>query len=151
MKKLSFYFLVLCTLLCSSCNKERQQEIDYINHVLSEHPELSDYNWLVIIPGVGCNGCIQEGEYFLKKHVSDKTIGFVLTNISSLKILQQKTGLKLKEHNNIYADTDNAFIVQTHNSIYPCVVEIKDHHVASLEFQSPQTPALRNLEEILLK
>ena len=94
MKKVSFYFLVLCTLLCSSCNKERQQEIDYINHVLSEHPELSDYNWLVIIPGVGCNGCIQEGEYFLKKHVSDKTIGFVLTNISSLKILQQKTGCR---------------------------------------------------------
>ena len=151
MKKISFCLLLFLTLSFYSCNSERQKEIDFIDNVLSEHADLSNYNWLVIIPGVGCNGCIQEGEYFLKKHVSDKTIGFVLTNISSLKILQQKTGIKLKEHENIYADTDNAFIVETHNSVYPCVVEIKDHHIVSLEFQSPQTPALRNLEETLMK
>ena len=62
MKKLSFCLLLFFSLLFCSCNSERQKEIDFIDNVLSEHVDLSNYNWLVIIPGVGCNGCIQEGE-----------------------------------------------------------------------------------------
>lgn len=151
MKNIFLYISLCIALLFVSCSKEGHQEKEFVNHILSERPELSKYTWLVIIPGAGCNGCIQEGEYFLKRHVSEETIYFVLTNISSIKILQHKTGLKLKEYANVYIDRENSFLLPTNNSVYPCVAEIRNGHVYTIKFQSPQTSALRWVEESLLK
>lgn len=151
MKKTFIIYLLCIMYMCSSCINEEYQEREYLNDVLAEYPQLTKYSWLIIIPGAGCNGCIQESEYFLKKYVSEESLCFVLTNISSIKILQQKTSVKIKEHPNIYVDRDNVFLLPTNNSIYPCIAEVRNGIVVSVEFQSPQTSALHNLEESLLR
>ena len=151
MKKSVIIYLLCIMYMCGSCKNEEHREREYLNDVLAEYPQLTKYSWLIIIPGAGCNGCIQESEYFLKKYVSEKSLCFVLTNISSIKILQQKTSVKIKEHPNVYVDRDNVFLLPTNNSIYPCIAEVRNGIVVSVEFQSPQTSALHNLEESLLR
>ena len=93
------------------------------------------------MPGLGCNGCIQEAEAFMKTHVTDKRILFVLTNLSSLKILQLKIGIKIDEHDNILVDKNGLFEITTNNRIYPCIIEMKEGKVVSHSFQSPRNEA----------
>ena len=99
--------------------------------------------------GMGCHGCIQEAEFFMKKHISNEKILFVLTNIESLKILQQKTGVEIKSHPNVYIDWNNQFKLPTDHSIYPCVIQVNKGKLQQYAFQSPKTPALYNLEKLL--
>ena len=69
---------------------------------------------------------------------------FVLTNLSSVKILQLKTGITIDEHPNIYVDRDNAFYITTNNRIYPCVIELEDGKIVSHSYQSPRSTAFVN-------
>ena len=74
---------------------------------------------------------------------------YVLTNLSSLKIFQQKTGITIKDHPNIYVDRENLFVVPTNNSIYPCVIQLKEGQIAEHTFQSPQTVIFQQLKQHL--
>lgn len=142
-------YLLLGTVV-SSCNRKStfDEESFFINAI--DHAQISNsYKWIVIIPGAGCSGCIQEGEFFMKNYVNNGNILFVLTNLSSLKILQSKTGVKIKEHSNIYVDRGNDFYLPTINSVYPCVIRMEKGKVTKFSFQTPQTTALYDLEEIL--
>ncbi|NOY50285.1 MAG: hypothetical protein GXO88_06975 [Chlorobi bacterium] len=98
----------------------------------------SDFKWLVVLPGLGCHGCIQEGEAFMRDHIENQRILFVLTKISSLKILQQKIKIRMEEHPNIYIDRKNVFYFPTDNSIYPCIISMENGEIADHEFQSPK-------------
>ena len=109
----------------------------------------SQYQWIVVLPGLGCHGCIQEAEDFMKNHIEDERILFVLTKVSSLKILQQKIDIRIDEHSNIYVDREDLFNIPTNNAIYPCVIQIKDDKVFTHSFQNPSNAALWKLEEQL--
>lgn len=140
-------YLLLGTIV-SSCNRKStfDEENFFINAI--DHAQISNsYKWIVIIPGAGCSGCIQEGEFFMKNYVNNDKILFVLTNLSSLKILQSKTGVKIKEHSNIYIDRDNNFYLPTINSVYPCVIRMEKGRMTKFSFQTPQTTALYDLEQ----
>ena len=103
MKKIKI--LVTIAFLLISCQQNIEKiEKEYLDKAIKEANVESNYQWVVILPGLGCHGCIQEAEYFMSKHITDKRILFVLTNISSLKILQQKTEIRIDEHTNIYID-----------------------------------------------
>jgi hypothetical protein len=112
---------------------------------------LSDtIKWIVILPGLGCHGCIQEAEVFMKDYINNKEILFVLTKISSLKILQQKINIEIKNHPNIHIDTDNKFSITTDNNIYPCILQIENGEFVTYEFQSPQNVlAFSNLKKLI--
>jgi len=108
-------------------------------------------HWIVILPGLGCNGCIQEAEVFMRDHIKNTEILFVLTKISSLKILQQKIGVQIREYPNVYIDMKNEFDIPTDNSIYPCIVQLEDGKMVKHEFQSPQNgDAFRKLKNLVL-
>ncbi|CAD0009618.1 hypothetical protein [Flavobacterium chungangense] len=139
MRKLLFY-TILSSLIafCFSCNKSIQEkEKDQLTDAVDNIGIKKNIDWIVILPGLGCSGCIQEAEDFLKKNANNKRIFFVLTKIESLKILQQKTGVKIGEHSNIIVDRADQFIVPTDNSIYPCIIKFSDGELLSHEFQSP--------------
>ncbi len=58
-------YLLLGTIV-SSCNRKStfDEESFFINAI--DHAQISNsYKWIVIIPGAGCSGCIQEGEFFI--------------------------------------------------------------------------------------
>ncbi|MFB9076197.1 hypothetical protein ACFFLS_05370 [Flavobacterium procerum] len=139
MRKLFLYTLLSSLIAFSfSCNKSIQEiEKDQLTNAVDNIGTKKNIDWIVILPGLGCSGCIQEAEDFLKKNADNKRIFFVLTKIESLKILQQKTGVKIAEHSNIIVDRADQFIVSTNNSIYPCIIKFNDGEFVSHEFQSP--------------
>lgn len=144
------YIIIILSACMSTCvysckDVKNQAEIEFFKNAISSIPESKNYNWIVVLPELGCHGCIQEGEYFIKQNVSNQNIFYVLTNISSMKIFQQKTGIKIREHNNIYIDRNNLFNLKTNNSIYPCIIEQKDGEIIECKFQSPQSAAFQRL------
>jgi len=122
-------------------------EIETYNKAIEQTEIDSQYQWIVVLPGLGCNGCIQEAEAFMKNHIKDERILFVLTKISSLKILQQKIDIRIDEHTNIFVDRANLFNIPTNNKIYPCVIQLRNGKVFTHSYQKPSNPALWKLEE----
>lgn len=87
----------------------------------------------------------------MKEYIENRTVIFVLTHISSLKILEQKIGIKLKEHPNIYINKENVFNIPTDNSIYPCITQIKNGKIVAHEFQCPKNgQVFRKLKNLIL-
>jgi hypothetical protein len=143
--KNKFSILMIVVILCcitTSCKKNiRETENDNLTAAMAKLNIKKPTKWLVVLPGLGCHGCIQEGEAFMKKYVKNTNILFVLTNISSLKILQQKIGVQLKSCPNVYIDRENMFDVHTDNSFYPCIARIEKGRIVEHEFQSPKNGA----------
>lgn len=134
-----------------SCKKsEKEIETEHLSKAVEQAWVDSDYRWIVVLPGMGCHGCIQEGEAFMRDNIENNSILFVLTKTSSMKILQLKTGVNINEHPNIYVDKENLFDVLTDNAIYPCIIRMKDGRIAAHEFQSPKNEAFRKLKKLLL-
>lgn len=146
MKRLISITSLFLFLLFISC-KEKTEEIEknFLSKSLEQIDIPMNYQWIVIIPGAGCHGCIQEGELFMKRNIENQNILYILTKTSSVKILQQKTGIHLSEYSNVYLDTKKQFDIPTDNAIYPCIVELKNGKVLSHTFQSPETNAFRQI------
>ncbi|MFS4456928.1 hypothetical protein ACKWB9_12475 [Maribacter sp. 2304DJ31-5] len=135
--KYNILFLFAILLIGSCKQKDKEIEANHISDSIEKIKISPNYKWLVILPGLGCHGCIQEGEAFMQEYVDNKDILFVLTKIESLKILQKKININIKEHNNIYIDRGRLFDLPTDNAIYPCIVELNEGKLRSHGFQSP--------------
>jgi hypothetical protein len=131
---LSMIFLFLF-LSCKKTDKER--ETQSINAGIEQLKLGNNINWLIILPNMGCTGCIQEGEAFMKDNITNAKIFFVVTKLQSLKILQQKIGRKIVDLPNVFIDRNNTFSIPTSNGIYPCIVQLKNGNTINYEFQSP--------------
>ena len=140
----------LLIILITGCQQNSsKREIEIYKKAIEETKVDSQYQWIVVLPGLGCHGCIQEAESFMQSHIEDERILFVLTKISSLKILQQKTEIRVDEHTNIFVDRKNLFNVHTNNNIYPCVIQLQNGKIFNHSYQKPANPALWKLEEKL--
>ena len=98
LKKYVYILLIVFNIIpvFISCKKsEKEIETEHLSKAIEQAWVDSDYRWIVVLPGMGCHGCIQEGEAFMRENIENKNILFVLTNTSSLKILQLKTGVKI--------------------------------------------------------
>lgn len=150
-----FMILLTCALFITfySCKKSAHEiETQNLSSAISKVNITNQVKWIVILPGLGCHGCIQEGEAFVKKYIGNKNVFFVLTNISSLKILQQKVGVQLKNRSNVYVDYDDIFNMHTDNNVYPCIVQLENGKVIEHEFQSPKNgAAFYNLRSKIIK
>jgi hypothetical protein len=150
MKKTMVSILIGFTVIVSSCHKSPKKiERDFLNKAIERIEMNHEYQWIVILPGLGCHGCIQEAEVFMQQYITDRRILFVLTKISSLKILQQKTEIRIDEHPNIYVDRENQFDIPTDNRIYPCVIYMKNGKPDNYSFQSPGNDAFHVLESVI--
>lgn len=130
------------SILFCSCKKENKEiEHDYLETAIDKLNVNNDIKWMVILPGLGCPGCIQEGETFVKENIKNKSILFVLTKIESFKILQNKLEVKFNEHPNVYIDKKEEIVLPTGNRIYPCIVKLNKGKVVTHEFQSPNNGA----------
>lgn len=147
MNKLNTMLYVFLFLFFVAC-KENPEEVEkaFLNKAIEQMDISMNYQWIVIIPGAGCHGCIQEGELFMKRNIEKQNILYILTKTSSVKILQQKTGVRLDEHPNIYLDTYKQFDIPTNNTIYPCIIKMKNGKVESHSFQSPSNNAFRQIK-----
>ena len=129
---------LLCLFLFLSCEKtDKERETLSISNAMEQLKLNEKPTWVVILPGLGCTGCIQEGEAFVKDNITNPKIFFVVTQLQSLKILQQKIGKKIEGLPNVFIDTKNKFVIPTSNGIYPCIVQLKNGKIIEHEFQSP--------------
>lgn len=126
---------------------QEKEERRFLSNCIEQIKIPVNYQWVVILPGVGCHGCIQDGEYFMKQNIENRDILFVLTKTSSLKILQQKIGFRIDENPNIYIDKTMLFDLPTKNSIYPCVIKLEKGKMLTYSFQSPDSNAFRLLRK----
>ncbi len=93
------YIISFCFIACNKKNKEKEKV--FLNNCIERLDIADNYQWIVILPGTGCHGCIQDGEFFMKKNIENNKVLFILTKVSSLKILQQKLGIQIKDYSNI--------------------------------------------------
>lgn len=143
---LPLFLAIIFMVGCKKSEKETESE-RILNAIEKTNIATNTYKWIVILPGLGCGGCIQEGELFMKEYINNKEILFVLTKIESLKILRKKIGVKINDHSNIFIDKEAIFSLATDNGIYPCIVKLKDGNIESHEFQSPKnTSAFEKLK-----
>jgi hypothetical protein len=143
-------WMVSILLVTASCKPSPEQtEKNCWTKAIEQAAVGSQYQWIVVLPGLGCHGCIQEAEVFMQEYITDRRILFVLTKVSSLKILQQRTEIRISEHPNIYIDRDNIFDIPTDNRIYPCVIRLEKGHIIGHSFQSPKKAAFLELEQII--
>ena len=149
MKNYLKILLILLILLTACKANTEEKEKDFYNNAILEAKIDANYQWIVIMPGLGCNGCIQEAEAFMREYVKDERILFVLTKLSSLKIFQQKTGITVSEHSNVLIDRNNLFDLHTNNGIYPCVIQLKDGKVMNHTFQNPRSAPFFHLRHQL--
>jgi hypothetical protein len=131
--------MILFFLSMTSCSKKQQEiEFDFLFEKVENFENKKNIKWIVVLPGLGCKGCIQEAEEFMRNNVSAKEVLFVLTKVESIKLLQQKIGINIKEHDNIYIDKSNYFDIPTDNTIYPLILELENNKMINYEFQSPK-------------
>ncbi len=144
--------ILLFVAICSSCEKSvKAIETDYIIKVVENVNINKNVKWIILLPGLGCTGCIQEAETFMKENITNKELFFVLTKIESLKILQNKINVNLKEYSNVYIDRTGKFNIPTDNTIYPCIIKLKEGKPILHEFQSPENgDAFQKLKERVL-
>lgn len=138
-------------LIVTSCNqRSNSEEYNLLNKSLQTQNVDVEVKYVIIIPGAGCNGCIQSAEMFLKENISNRELLFVLTRITSLKLLQHKIETTVTDYPNVVIDREGIFELLTHNGIYPCIVKLIDGEIESIEFQSPQNSnAFSNLQSKL--
>lgn len=138
--------VILIVISIISCKKgEYEIENEYLEKNIKTVSLGNSVKWVVILPGMGCHGCIREGESFMVENINNTNILFILTKTESLKILQNKLEIKLKNHSNIYIDSKEVFNIPTINNVYPCIVKITNGEIISHEFQSPGNNAFENL------
>lgn len=151
-------FSVLLVSLLVSCKKtdgvtNRVSEVYAQRNITFDR----DLECCLILPEVGCEGCIAEGVDFFHENAScfyrsQRKNMIVFTAINSRKMLFRALGVdSLGEYYNIM-DWDNNYLVEGNNAIYPLVLSLKDGKIIRAEYQSPYSDdVLGNLENKLRK
>jgi len=140
-RKFQTLFFVLLLFSCSSEESKKEQYLkDLVTELASSLEQCHES--IIILPGSGCSGCITVAEDFLKNNHSDTGNYFILTNITSLKILNHKVGVDVRILPNVYIDRKNRFSNKT-DLIYPAVIKLDcaNGKIKSIAYQTTENNA----------
>lgn len=137
-------------LLFTTCGLEASKEIVHLNSLFRERGIEFDtgLDYCVIIPEVGCEGCIAGGVGFIQNHkdifsnVQSNNI-VVFTSINSKKLLYRNLGFdnpKDIEVLNYVIDDDNKYRIDSPMSKYPVLLRLKEGRIVEVEYQTPDNP-----------
>jgi copper chaperone CopZ len=149
------FFFVSCHEQVNSLTKEQQNlDASFTNILKKINPvePLGICKAYLVIPNTGCSGCINSAEELLKSvYPKTKTIKFILTNIVSIKMLNLKLKIDVRNNEKILLDTENYFGQSRFNSIYPQIFFInqKTGSVYKRMEVSPTEDGLSELSKIL--
>lgn len=121
-----------------SCESKDQSKVFY-EQKLNQIENLSSFQYVIILPSLGCQGCISGVEEYLKNNIERTNVLFILTSLESLKLLQNKIGFDLKNRVNVLIDLDNDFLLTSDSSIYPIVLSMQNSKIETLHYISPDT------------
>jgi hypothetical protein len=78
-----------------------------------------EFERILIIPGVGCQGCITGAQRYFYEHHNDSSILYVFTGITDIKMFKNEIDQTYLNNNNVIVDIDNNMAVIGFHSIYP--------------------------------
>ncbi|GAB5526177.1 MAG: hypothetical protein Roseis2KO_40490 [Roseivirga sp.] len=108
----------------------------------AEFLQMKNKRVVMLLPKVGCTGCISSAETFMKDHaaVYPEDFGVILTDVVSLKTLRIKLGGELIDLDNVALDTGNYFTSKQLKSLYPTLIYQRSGEITSIEYVSPEMP-----------
>lgn len=118
-------FPLLLVLFFFSCSATD----DYADMVLSNlrkaDIKIENYSHVVIIPDVGCGGCISEAEHFFKENIKGSFF-FIFTKVYSLKELRLRHG-DILESKNVLIDVEQEYAsLSDEINIYPIIIDVRN-------------------------
>lgn len=87
---------------------------------------------VLVIPGVGCTGCISEAQYFFYENKHSEDHIFIFTAINDFKMFKLEVPEILHNAENVIVDKENELMDLGYNSIYPGYLRINNNR---LEFE----------------
>lgn len=158
MKNRIGWLIFLLAFCINACQEKDKTTAMVIKHYQQKNISFDkDLEYCVILPEVGCEGCIASGVRFFqsnKKHFlnTQKKNMIVFTAINSKKMLFRTIGVSSLENYYCYLDLKNDYLVNDNNSIYPLVLQLKNGSIVKAEYQSPYSKDIMgNLEMELAK
>ena len=77
---------ILLLLIISSCSKKQTEiEFDFLFQKVKNFDVKENIKWIVVLPGLGCNGCIQEGEEFMRTHIAEHDSKVIVDILKEIK------------------------------------------------------------------
>lgn len=119
------YLLFDCIVLVCSCSQIKEDYADMVVRRLEENDvNLTNYSHVVVIPELGCGGCISEAENFFREN-TEENILFIFTKISSMKEMRLHLG-KLIEQKNVLIDNERLYVSEKEEmNVYPIIIDIR--------------------------
>lgn len=98
----------------------------------------------LVLPEVGCGGCIDGAVYFLnenKRHykINQSRNMFVLTAVTSPKMALRTLNETSLDQYYCVLDSTNRYLIKGDNSIYPLVLYLNKGRIVKARYQSPFT------------
>lgn len=108
--------------------------LDGLTALLVEHKKnQSDFENILIIPGVGCSGCISQAEYFFHDNMHDDNHLFIFTGIEDIKMFKFQIADSLWDNENVIVDKNNKIMDSGYDSVYPCYLKVGERNVVLLK------------------
>lgn len=145
--KTILYIITVIILLSGTISCQKQDETtqlvveEFKNKGIKFDPE---EKLCIILPEVGCEGCIAAGVYFFLQHKesflnTQKKNKIIFTSIRSKKLLLRNLEEDTLDKYNHILDTENKFLTTDNNSIYPLILILNQGNIVKAQYQSPHS------------
>lgn len=138
MRNRSFICLlfIMGILLCNCSTEEKEYAENVVATLRKNDVNLTEYSHVVVIPNVGCGGCISEAEHFFREN-KEQDILFVFTKISSVKSLRLRLGDMINQKN-VLIDSKSLYASQKEEiNVYPVIIDIRNENKYTWHFLEP--------------
>lgn len=134
--KIHILLFILLFSISSCTTKEKDYTEKVLRTFIKNNVNIKPYTHIVIIPNIGCGGCISEAEHFFQEN-KEENILFVFTKIRSLKELRLRHGKDL-ERNNVLLDEKQQYASDKEEiNIYPIIIDIRNKSKYEWHFLEP--------------
>lgn len=126
MKRFKLYLLpILCWIIVcckgnvqnnaeSNVNVKKEQFISFLKDFKKDYKR---YKKIILIPGSGCTGCINEAETYFAKNVKNKDNLYIFTIIGDIKVFKLNIFKDLYMNDNVIVDSDNKLLKKGFRSV----------------------------------
>ena len=138
MKNRSFVCLLflMSIILCNCYAEEKEYAETVVTTLKKNDVNLTEYSHVVVIPNVGCGGCISEAEHFFRENKAQDIL-FVFTKISSEKSLRLRLGNMINQKN-VLIDSECIYASQKEEiNVYPVIIDIRNENKYTWCFLDP--------------
>ena len=139
--------IIFVAFILSGCAESSRSKFQQVLDSTFPQGTLIHYDYVIIIPQEGCDGCITYAEDFYNSYNHLPNILYIFTNILSEKSLKNRVNLTpttIMDKDNIFA---SAYPDQ--QRLYPCLLTLKKGNIQKVDYQSPDGNALIELEELI--